>query len=383
MRKDWVNLRECCEEALVLFPQVEEDCVGELAEAKVLIMLADAAEGQGDMGRAHEYDEKAKKGWRKYGEMVYIPQLTACHRRDAIEFPKAGRAYEAGCALKYVPDIYVNWLERGINFTEIVYLETLLAALKVLADALEQTGNPQYVFNGGQIRADVEETEAVLAGYWEGVLEETRWELAEQRRAAERGAGGEREKKSKAAKRKQQKRKAQQQKKAAAAAAAAVAAAATAAAAARGEEVTQRQEGDGEQALQEQGEHAKQAQQEQQKEKEQQKEEQKGEEEEKGGGKGGIQRVVTGTTAALSAVAISGTKEEEEEEEEENQEEECSVCLNVIESDDADHPVGPPLLCGHRYHAFCLSFWVEKCRSKCIEATCPYCRSPLPEMGSN
>jgi hypothetical protein len=32
-----------------------------------------------------------------------------------------------------------------------------------------------------QIRADVEETEAILAGYWEGVLAETRRELQEQR----------------------------------------------------------------------------------------------------------------------------------------------------------------------------------------------------------
>jgi len=48
------------------------------------------------------------------------------------------------------------------------------------------------------------------------------------------------------------------------------------------------------------------------------------------------------------------------------------VCLNAIESVDANNPAGPPLLvCGHRYHAFCLNFWVEKCRSKCIEAVLP------------
>ena len=208
MRKDWVNLRECCEEALVLFPQVEEDCVGELAEAKVLIMLADAAEGQGDMGRVHEYDKKAKKGWRKYGEMVYFPELVGSHRRDALKLLKTERPQEASCTLKYVPDLYVNLLKRGINFTEIVYLETLMAALKVLAAALVDMGNPNNMLKGEQIQADVEETEAVLAGYWEGVLEETRWELAGQWRAVERGAGGERKKKSKAAKRKQQKCKA-------------------------------------------------------------------------------------------------------------------------------------------------------------------------------
>ena len=56
------------------------------------------------------------------------------------------------------------------------------------------------------------------------------------------------------------------------------------------------------------------------------------------------------------------------------------MCLNVIESDDSDKSAGRPLACGHRYHAFCLRFWVKKCRSKCIEATCPYCRAPLPEI---
>ena len=71
-----------------------------------------------------------------------------------------------------------------------------------------QSNIPQNVFNGRQIQADVEETEAILAGYWEGVLEETRWELAEQRRAAGRGTGAA-VKKSKAPKRKQQKRNAQ------------------------------------------------------------------------------------------------------------------------------------------------------------------------------
>jgi hypothetical protein len=64
---------------------------------------------------------------------------------------------------------------------------------------------------------------------------------------------------------------------------------------------------------------------------------------------------------------------------EDEEEDECSVCLNVIESGDANNPAGPPLLCGHRY-AFCLHFWVERCTSKCIEPTCSYCRSPSQEF---
>lgn len=74
--------------------------------------------------------------------------------------------------------------------------------------------------------------------------------------------------------------------------------------------------------------------------------------------------------------------EKGQEEEEEEKGEECSVCLNAIEIDDADNPAGRPLLCGHRYHAFCLNFSVEKCTSKCIEPTCPYCRAPVQEMES-
>jgi len=58
------------------------------------------------------------------------------------------------------------------------------------------------------------------------------------------------------------------------------------------------------------------------------------------------------------------------------------MCLNAIGSGDTDNPAGPPLRYGHRYHAFCLHFWVETCTSKCIEPTCPYCRAPLPEMES-
>ena len=76
-------------------------------------------------------------------------------------------------------------------------------------------------------------------------------------------------------------------------------------------------------------------------------------------------------------MAVSG-----EENQGEGEEEECSVCLTAIESDDVDNPAGPPLVCGHRYHVFCLNFWVERCMSKCIEPACPYCGSPLEEMES-
>lgn len=85
---------------------------------------------------------------------------------------------------------------------------------------------------------------------------------------------------------------------------------------------------------------------------------------------------------AAAALAAMSVEEEKGKEGEEEEEEECSVCLNAIDDDDSGNLAGPPLPCGHRYHAYCLRFWVERCTVKCIEATCPYCRSPLPEIES-
>lgn len=208
----------------------------------------------------------------------------------------------------------------------------------------------------------MEETETIVADYWEGVLEETRWELGEQRRrtaaaaaaaatavVAEEGAAVIR--KSKAAKRKQQKRKAQQQKKAAE-----MAEGRAVEAAMRGEADAKGDNEDGRQSPQE----------EQEKEQEEQEEEKK-----EGVVKGGSEQAVAAAAAALAAMTRRLARRRGN-----------SVCLNTIKSDNAEKLAGPPLVCGHRYHAFCLHFWVERCESKCIESTCPYCRAPLQEMGS-
>jgi hypothetical protein len=141
----------------------------------------------------------------------------------------AGKPQNAVRILADVPKGYGKMLQySGIPLMELDRLNPHMAALNVLADALVQTGDASYA---GRIRADVEETEAILAAYWEGVREEIRRELREQQRAGGPGTGAreggaEAKKKSKAAKRKQQKRKAQQQKKAAEMAEAAAAAAA-------------------------------------------------------------------------------------------------------------------------------------------------------------
>lgn len=86
------------------------------------------------------------------------------------------------------------------------------------------------------------------------------------------------------------------------------------------------------------------------------------------------------TAAEAAMAAMNMGKNKGEKDGQEGEEIECSVCLNAIEEDDAANPAGPPLKCGHQYHAFCLNFWVERCASKCIEPTCPYCRAPLQEV---
>ena len=364
-RKDWVKSITLCEEALILLPETRKIVPMRESEAQLLLMLADAAEGQGDMKRALEYDMKAVEANCEHNDGHYLGEFVTCSRREAIQQLSAGKPEEAIRYLSSVPQRYVGFLEySGINLSHVHLLQPCMAALKVLAAAMIETGIIGNLIKAGQIYADVEETEAILAGYREGVLEETRRELGEQRRAAAGAPSGldveaaSATKKSKAAKRKQQKRKAQQQKKAAEQVEAA-------AAAARGENDTQGQ-----------GEGGTKAQEAQAKERQEMNRDEEGNAE-------GSQQAMTAAAAAFSAMAVSGTEGLEEQEEDEEGEDECSVCLNVIDSnEDAANPAGPALLCGHRYHAFCLQFWVEKCTSKCIEPTCPYCRSPLQEVGS-
>jgi len=83
-RKEWDSMTEYCEQALALLPDVEEGRLRFRSREKLLILVADAAEGQGDMRRAHEYDEKATKVWSETGKTYHFLELTACHRRDAV-----------------------------------------------------------------------------------------------------------------------------------------------------------------------------------------------------------------------------------------------------------------------------------------------------------
>jgi hypothetical protein len=57
---------------------------------------------------------------------------------------------------------------------QINMLKPSMAALKVLAAALVERRIGNDIVEAGRIMQDVEETEAILAEYWEGVLGETR-----------------------------------------------------------------------------------------------------------------------------------------------------------------------------------------------------------------
>ena len=94
----------------------------------------------------------------------HLPDLVASYRRDALKLRKAGRPQEAIRILAHLPMIFGEELEYGINFSRIDPLETQLAALKVLADASVQTGDLMNTCRANLIRADVDETEAILAG---------------------------------------------------------------------------------------------------------------------------------------------------------------------------------------------------------------------------
>lgn len=223
-RKEWEKLTECCEEALTLLPHVDtndRNKVLEHLEERLLIQLADAAEGQRDLRRARVFDERARKLWSESGTITPLVELLAADRREAEELLREGTPYEAGLTLAKAPLLYGMLLDQcGIIRTELHGLLPAMAALKVLAKALVQHGDGKDLLMAVRIQSDVNETEAILTAYEEGVLDETRRELAEKRRAAARApvvAEGEEaaavKTKSKAAKRKQQKRKALQKKK--------------------------------------------------------------------------------------------------------------------------------------------------------------------------
>ena len=62
--------------------------------------------------------------------------------------------------------MYKDCLHSGINLLQLNMLRAAMAACKVLVDTYVQTGIADHICQAERIRADVEETEAILAGYW-------------------------------------------------------------------------------------------------------------------------------------------------------------------------------------------------------------------------
>lgn len=286
-------------------------------------------------------------------------------RSEGLELIREGDPAAARKKLAFVESYYANAIEKAaMNFNHLTNLLAAMATLKVWAEAclLAAPGDEDTIVRVDMALADVAQTEAIWAAYWEGVLEETRRQVGEQRAEAAAAAasaavmaegdegavasGG----KSKAAKRKQLKRKAQQQKKRAAEEAAAAAAAGRAArdGAAMAGSGTSEQE---EETAVNGGQEAT-------------------------GQKQQLQQDPGGLAAATLGLTLHEEKagDEEKEEQEEVEEEECSVCLCVLlESEDS----GCRLVCQHVYHVSCLTLWQANCLSKSIEPTCPYCRAPV------
>ena len=171
-RKEWDKVVQCCEEALTTIPDPDELMQDRelYFDVRFLLLLADAAEGQADVKRAFAYDEKAKKLWLEEHETLFnLRDFVACNRRQAFRLLAGGRPEEAAQLLEIVPRVYGQMVERsGINIQDTYQFGPMLAALKVLAGALVLTESVESMKEAERIRADVAETEAIIAGYREG-----------------------------------------------------------------------------------------------------------------------------------------------------------------------------------------------------------------------
>lgn len=108
-RKEWDEVVECCEEALTTVPDPTEHIPDRKLyfDARFLLLLADAAEGQVDLKRALAYDEKAKKLWLEHHETLFnLWDFVTCDRRQAFILLAGGRPQEAARLLERVPNVY-------------------------------------------------------------------------------------------------------------------------------------------------------------------------------------------------------------------------------------------------------------------------------------
>ena len=127
-REEWGEVIEYCEEGLKVLPKSKETATDKHMEERFLLLLADAAEERGDVGRAHEYDDTAVKTWRGCDDFA---ELAPCHRRRAAGLLASGQPDQAVCCLAPLWQNYVHLLKAGINFVALDCLQPLMAALKV------------------------------------------------------------------------------------------------------------------------------------------------------------------------------------------------------------------------------------------------------------
>ena len=133
---------KCCEQALPILPEAEEGLVIDHAEGRLLLLLTDTFEGQESMKRAHEYDEKARKVLFAGRWTEISVDFAACRRREALQLLGAGRTVQAINILGMVTELCEFQLDSWISLMQLHVLEPMLAALKVLADALGRSGTP-------------------------------------------------------------------------------------------------------------------------------------------------------------------------------------------------------------------------------------------------
>lgn len=79
-RQEWGKMIECCEKGLTIYPQPKKDSHMWVIKVRLIVLLADGAEAQGNMSAAHDYDEKAKNAWLECGLEQFSAGLLACYR---------------------------------------------------------------------------------------------------------------------------------------------------------------------------------------------------------------------------------------------------------------------------------------------------------------
>jgi len=74
-RQKWVNMTEDLKATFPLIQELEKRSDMEPMKVRVFLLLAEAAEGQGDMRLAHEYGNKAKAISSGFDKNLYNPEL--------------------------------------------------------------------------------------------------------------------------------------------------------------------------------------------------------------------------------------------------------------------------------------------------------------------